>query len=850
MADSTSKNNGTRLYITGLNEEAALEIVSRALAREDTQPGQCSWHIADRGPLGLGVSIALPEAAAQACAEEMAATRPGLRLQAATPEGKVFDCASGLLLMLQPRGGSGDWDSVDDEILIVCASDDSDRVDSLFREISFGATYTRVAAASAPGADGTGMRTLWLFHVKDDQKRTSTLAGSTRSGAFDDCSILRAYQDEGHTLFFPEGVHPQRERFRILRQLAKDHPGLLGTALPKKGPVLAGVPGAGPSDPLTILWLGGLADAAAELDNLRLRIAQAGPRAGYPLRLAPAPLEGAGSSERMRLRQRLAETRQRLAYLESLDQSHPILYRFSQPQLEQLAGLLAGFPVEALKDGELLYGFYADEENPEGFHFLLVEPEHALVGLLGPAFSTHGNGADRFQVDPLWAGAYFDPERPALVFVPFGQRLTPSMHAWNASEMDEYLAESVETWAKAQGKIAKALPERPLYLFDELPDASGQNSQNKSGTNGANGAHRHVRLRVSVLDRDAFAPLRERMGWINENLLVTRDLGMQEYVTQLATATSRASLLERKQDQADTRLEEFSETLEVLNKQVLARTRGYLKVLDDRVGKSLGQVESMRRELDSLEQSLAKLQAARSDMKRDHASTLRDIETDLNGQSHRQRRTRTPRHGRPDADETRSTERGAAASGQRDEEGVVAEMSDEADAELRAASGGGAGGTSGSGGAVVPPAIPVKKTRTTDELTFELGESWDRLHDQREDRIEVMHQTGEDTLVEARRMESLLETWRQVVVPITKRWRGQMKQATKVPPYVDELKQEWRRAVWARPSRHWAGFLIRWRLRFLHFFVLAFALGKILAVVLFVVVMIYFILEWTRGNLF
>jgi len=651
VADTSSSTS--RLYITGLNEEAALDIVSRALAREDTRPGDCAWHIADRGPLGLGVALALPEAAAQACAEEVAATRPGLRLQGAVPEGQVFDCASGLLLMLQPRGGSGDWESVDDELLIVCESNDSDRIDSLFREISFGATYTRVAAATAPAIDDSSSeRTLWLFHVKDDQNRTSTLAGSRQSGAFEDCTILRAYQDEGQTLFFPQGAHPQRDRFRVLRQLATDHAGLLGSAMPKKGPVLAGIPGAGPSDPLTILFMGGLrfagevqftptggelprvdqiqlADATAELENLRLRIAQAGPRAGYPLRLAPAPLEGAGSSERIRLRQRLAETRQRLAYLESLDQSHPILYRFAQEQLEQLAGLLASFPVEVLKDGELLYGFYADDENPAGYHFLLVEPEHAILGLLGPAFSQHGNGADRFQIDPLWAGAYFDPESPSLVFVPYGQRLTPSMHAWNASEMDAYLAESVETWGKAQGKIPKALPERPLYLFDQLPA-----SPDASSSNGANGANGHspkdrARLRASVLDRDAFAPLRERMGWINENLLVTRDIGMQEYVEQLATASSRSSLLERKQAHAATRLDDFSESLEVLNKQVLARTRGYLKVLDDRVGKSLGQVETMRRELDSLEASLAKLQAARSNMKRDHGNTLREIESDL-----------------------------------------------------------------------------------------------------------------------------------------------------------------------------------------------------------------------------
>lgn len=145
-------------------------------------------------------------------------------------------------------------------------------------------------------------------------------------------------------------------------------------------------------------------------------------------------------------------------------------------------------------------------------------------------------------------------------------------------------------------------------------------------------------------------------------------------------------------------------------------------------------------------------------------------------------------------------------------------------------------------------AAPVPLSKTAEDHAFELGESWDVVHDRRGTRIDSMKSSRTATVVEAQRMEGLLETWRQVVVPVTKRWRGRMRSAAKVPGYVDELKDEWRRAVWARPSRHWAGILIRWRLRFLNFFVLALALGKILVVVLFVVAMIYFILEWTGGG--
>jgi len=146
------------------------------------------------------------------------------------------------------------------------------------------------------------------------------------------------------------------------------------------------------------------------------------------------------------------------------------------------------------------------------------------------------------------------------------------------------------------------------------------------------------------------------------------------------------------------------------------------------------------------------------------------------------------------------------------------------------------------------PAIPAASSKTAEDHAFELGEAWDSVHDRRRERIKAMKSSRNATMVEAHRMQGLLETWRQVVVPVTTRWRARMRKAAEVPAYVDDLKAEWRRAVWTRPSRHWAGILIRWRLHFLNFFVLALALGKILIVVLFVVAMIYFILEWTGGG--
>ena len=140
------------------------------------------------------------------------------------------------------------------------------------------------------------------------------------------------------------------------------------------------------------------------------------------------------------------------------------------------------------------------------------------------------------------------------------------------------------------------------------------------------------------------------------------------------------------------------------------------------------------------------------------------------------------------------------------------------------------------------------ETGSTDDHAFDLGEAWDEVHDRRRKRIKEMRSSRNATLVEAHRMEGLLDTWRQVVVPVTERWRTRMRKSAEPPRYVSDLKAEWKRAMWSRPTRHWSGILIKWRLNLLNFFVLFLALGKILVVVLFVVAMIYFLLEWTGGG--
>lgn len=139
------------------------------------------------------------------------------------------------------------------------------------------------------------------------------------------------------------------------------------------------------------------------------------------------------------------------------------------------------------------------------------------------------------------------------------------------------------------------------------------------------------------------------------------------------------------------------------------------------------------------------------------------------------------------------------------------------------------------------------KAESNPDLTERLGASWDDVHETRKLRITRMREQQASMGEEADRVRGLRAIFDEEVKPVAKAWRSTMKEAAQVPEATTNLGHELRRARRSRPSRHWAGLLVRGRLMTMRLTQIALSLGKVLLVVLFVVVVIYMLLEWLGG---
>ena len=611
-----------RAWFAGLSDRVALRVAAAALDR-GLAADQLAWRIHDRGSLGLSLALGLPGPEAEALLDQLAGAHPGLNLHAATPGGQSFEFQSGLLALLRPRPGeAGSWTPLEDERLLVVDGLGIDDAGDLLADIALGATRVRIAAADSDNGP------VWLYHLVDDRARKSTfagvLAGLRQSGRLQRARLLSAFRDEGLTLFFPDDARPDRERFDALRDLWRR----AGDPLPAAGPALAGFHDGeqrwrclrlgdlrfvdeghftpAPESLPTIVWQP-LEDARHRMTELREDLRRRDRTIGHALELQPARAPAdTGAAERLRLRQRLAETEQQLAFLESLERSHPLLFRFAHTDIERLGRLLAAFPIDALDSGEIEYAYAADEDG--GHHYLWLDADKAHLAAF--ALPERETEPVRFRLDPHWAGAYYDGDRPALVYVPEGRQLFPTLHAWSPDRMEQHLADCVAAWCRARGDEPPPVPRRALYVF--APDPVGARQ-----------------LRLHLLDRDGFAPLRTRLGWINDCLAVTRDLGMEAYVQSLAHSQTRTETLLRKEQDAVRAGERFDRMIDQLNQDTLRRVHGTLQVMTDRIQRAVGLVADSRTELERLETSLRKLKKARAGLAKVNRETLSKLDVEL-----------------------------------------------------------------------------------------------------------------------------------------------------------------------------------------------------------------------------
>lgn len=558
-----------------LGPAALLDVLRLVLHRHPEAWREAALAVADRGPLGVSGSLYVTEAVGRSGLEMASGKVTGLRLEAVGERpAEAGPLGTGLLQLVRPVSGASEWVAEPNERMFVGRMPVADAAE-IFGELNLSASALRVAVGSPVARAGAvGSDSVWLFHLRDEGERGSTVSGSLAAGQLARLTELAAYSDEGLRLFCPRGTAPDRGLFRRLRGLVEAVPELLG-ALPSEavGPWLAWMRAAGEGGGWDALSLGGLrfqsaftfTGAPEGLESvkrvdlrgdeearmaLRREILGHGDQGARQLRLVADPVSSEGRSrrgsveaERFRLQTEITRLQRRMSSLDMTEKPKPMVLRFGSGQLEALVDWMSSLAPAAFHGDYLRYAFQADERDPAGWHYLWVDKKRFVsLGLDPLSFWEEGGGqrAIRFVPDAGWQGRDLGGSHAAgstmMMFVPKGFYMQPDMGAWSAKETDLHVRSMIANWrewrngagtvqngkgktSRRRGKEAgsetdlQGLPEKALVLA-EPGEGDG--------------------VQLTILDLASFEALENRVYWLNELLLVTRALPTESLVSALA----------------------------------------------------------------------------------------------------------------------------------------------------------------------------------------------------------------------------------------------------------------------------------------------------------------------------
>ncbi len=539
--------------------------------------------------------------------------------------GEFMSLSKGVLrLLLNSDCASGDQqaEAAQDEYLVIGHKLDKKRALAVFEEIRFQATSLRVAAKNSK------MGILYLFHVLDDQDRLSSFQSAGVGNLFSDCHILNGFISNGGRVFLHPALNPEKKAFDFFCRILKKAPrvfnmesAISGDGLmaaidqwPAKEEIkdkaanrflffnLSGVffssqaeftPGVSHYADFEFHDLSRTEDA---LDNLRSAMEEAKPYIGYRLELRSTRHLETAEKERDLLQEELINLEYKLAYLDSIAQPRPVLLRFTQAQLHVLADVLRSYPQQIIQSGHIKYGFQATENNPEGLHYLLVDPAMAVKNELDPLlwWLNPGGQAVQFRLDPFWARYYHSPDNKYLLFVPDGAALSPSMHGWNQESMDTYLRDIMKTWYHGKHGVP-VIPGKPIYIFE--------------GDTGSD-----ADIHISILDHDQFQPLRERLGWLNDNLDIIQAVEKEELVREVAQDITGQRLAEYFRDKAAEAEAAFEAAAQETGNRIASRLDDMTEILTEEISRVVKEVQKTTGEILELRRQLEKYTGVRYEM--------------------------------------------------------------------------------------------------------------------------------------------------------------------------------------------------------------------------------------------
>jgi hypothetical protein len=550
------------------------------------------------GPLGTYAGIFVPDAGGQDVAERklrevLQEMRPDSapRPMSLRPE-QVMPLQPALLwLLISSCSETDSVQPVAGEWLVVASGLDQEQAARLAEDLRFHATAMHLA----PTRERSGNQ-LFLFHLCADTRRKSSFHSFVTGGGLQGGELLAAFDCQGQLIFLPAEHAPSRRALAAFRRVVTGTPRLLGVrqlepdasgrllaiALRKiEGRLRANLlllsqvafvdqmKAAPPAAPYIDLDVQALQADEPALEALRRAVAGSEPRVGYRLELRHTTRSQGSDRELRRLSERIADLQHRLSYARSLQRSYPVLLRFSQRQLPALADAVRCFPMQTLNQGLVSYGFQASgatSGSAGGWHFLLYDATDARMEEPYPPWRWRELGDETrfFQLDPFWAEHCFAQGTTSMVFVPQGMTLFPTLHAWAPEEIDRHLLRTVSEWFPGCSETFAGL-QQPIYVFDGAPEPDAS-------------------IHLQVLDRAQLRPLVEKIGWINDHLVLHRAVAdAEQLISALAADISQHELAREMRGRARASREAFRETAQQVHRALSAEASELMTVMTEEI---------------------------------------------------------------------------------------------------------------------------------------------------------------------------------------------------------------------------------------------------------------------------
>ncbi len=524
------------------------------------------------------------------------------------------------------------------QFLIITPPIPPEQAETVFKNLSFHATSTRVSAIEQAPHTSQSNQFRYIFHILHDPKRKSAFSSLAASQLKEKYSILTSYTLDERTLFLPPDTPPPNEdKFREFTHFIDSAPLFFNpTETPTPiSPLLAAflqypqIP-EDPQSPINIEFLLlsrltfysqeyflsrkvkdisfsfiDLKESSAGLDQLHLAIENSEPYIGYRLELRSARHMEKVTVER--LLEQKARLEYNLAYIQSITRPRPILLRFTPSQLPALAAEIRSFPMQVIYDGAIKYGFQAAQAEPGGYHFLFLHPAQAArleidpLPLLKDLDTPHM----RFYPDPFWAKHYIDDSQnetdTPLIFVPEGTSLFPSIHHWKKENLNQFLRETMTHWFHDRLN-GQSIPQNPLYVFDGEP-------------------HPRSPIHIFILDRSRFEPLHTRLGWINDNLIVHQTLERESIIKDMAKDITWSELAQKIKSNMELVRRDFSDTVLSANQNIAQVTTDMTKILSSEIDRVVSETFRMSQKIRRMDERLREWDLILDDME----NTLEEI---------------------------------------------------------------------------------------------------------------------------------------------------------------------------------------------------------------------------------